>query len=159
MVDKPGRLWVGDSAMYDSFSNFQNIIHQSQFTEEWYFDSLTSQSVYYAKIVADTLAIEYAWGVDSVTTGIQNSTISNPGFSIFPNPANDKFTLNLSSFMNQPITIRVLNMLGQEVYSEKLSNLRIDRKTINTASWSEGIYMVIVENQQKLFTQKLSKKE
>ncbi|MDZ4846333.1 MAG: T9SS type A sorting domain-containing protein [Chitinophagales bacterium] len=157
-----GQTWalmVGDSIMYGSFSNFKDIIHQSQFTEEWYYDSLAAQSVYYAKITVDTLSIEYAWGVDSVATGIRNATSGDSGFNIFPNPANDKITLNLSAFTNQAVTIKVLNSIGQEVYYEQLSNITADLKTINTTNWSAGIYMVLVENQQQRFVQKLSKVE
>ncbi len=155
-----GQTWVimvGDSAMYGSFTNFQNIVHQSQFEERWYLDTVTSQYVYYSKIVMDTTTIDYAWGVDSIVSGIKYLSNDDSQFSIFPNPSNDKVTLNLSGFINQPLTVKVMNMVGQEIYSEKVGNVLAAEKTINTENWSEGIYIVTIETAKSIFTRKLIK--
>ena len=84
-----GQTWVimvGDSSMYGSFAGFQNVVHQAQFEERWYLDTLTSQYVYYAKVIVDTATIDYAWGVDStLSTGIAEATAAD--WSFYPNPA------------------------------------------------------------------------
>ncbi|MDB5281237.1 MAG: hypothetical protein JWO06_312 [Bacteroidota bacterium] len=154
-----GQSWVimvGDSDMYGSFNNFQSVIDQSQFTERWYYDSLTLQEVYYAKIIMDTTIIEYAWGVDSVATGI-NKLSANNGLKVFPNPANDQVTIDLSAFAEQSISIKVTNMIGEVMYSDKTAAIT-ENKTINIGAWAEGIYLIQVQNGQQLYTQKLVKK-
>jgi hypothetical protein len=153
-----GQTWVimvGDSLMYGSFNNFETLIQQSQFETRWYIDSLTNEYVYYSKITVDTTTVEYAWGVDTSTaTGIKNMPAQNAMFSVYPNPANNVLNLDLSAFDNQPITIKVLNMIGQEVYAEKI-NATTGTKMIRTQNWAEGVYLVTIETAQQLYTQKV----
>ncbi len=153
-----GQTWVimvGDSLMYGSFNNFETLIQQSQFETRWYIDSLTNEYVYYSKITVDTTTVEYAWGVDTSTaTGIKNVTAKNSMFSVYPNPANNVLNLDLSAFDNQPVTIKVLNMLGQQVYTEKV-NATASPKTIKTDNWAAGVYLVTVETAQQRYTQKV----
>lgn len=153
-----GQTWVimvGDSLMYGSFNNFEMLIQQSQFETRWYIDSLNNEYVYYSKITVDTTTVEYAWGVDTSTaTGIKNVTAKNSMFSVYPNPANNVLNLDLSAFDNQPVTIKVLNMLGQQVYTEKV-NATASPKTIKTDNWAAGVYLVTVETAQQRYTQKV----
>lgn len=154
-----GQAWaivVGDSAMYGSFSSFQNSIHHAQFTEAWYYDSLVSQSVYFASITVDTILIEYAWGVDSVATGGGNIVEPNPGFRVYPNPADDRVTVDLRKLKDDPVTIKAFNSMGQEVYCERL--LAEDSlKIIPVTNWNAGVYLLIIESRQQRFIHKMSK--
>ena len=157
-----GQTWVvtvGDSAMYGSFSNFKNRIAQSQFTEEWYYDSVSAQSVYYAKAVVDTVSIEFAWGVDSALTRVEYATPFDSGFSVFPNPASDKIMLDLSPFVEQPVHIRAYNMMGQEVYNESIASVNADVIPLNVANWVAGTYNLMVEVSGKIYFQKFCKTE
>jgi len=153
-----GQTWVimvGDSLMYGSFNNFEMLIQQSQFETKWYVDTLTNQYVYYSKITVDTTTVEYAWGVDTSTaTGIKNLTDNNAMFSVYPNPANNILNLDLSALNNQAVTIKVLNMLGQQVYTEKV-NATANPTTIKTDNWAAGVYLVTVETAQQRYTQKV----
>ena len=161
-----GQTWVimvGDDSMYESFDNFQTIIAQSQFTEDWSYDPVTSQSVYYAQINVDTLSVEYAWGVDTlveVTDTMTNTQLpihNEPSFSIYPNPINDYVTLNFKSITNQSINIRVINTLGTEVYYEQIDILPTSLSTIQTSKWQAGMYTVIIESGGESYYQKLIK--
>lgn len=155
-----GQSWVimvGDSDMYGSFNNFETVIQQSQFETKWYLDTLTNEVVYYSKIVVDSTTVEYAWGIDtSTSTGIKDVDANNPEFKLFPNPANNLVSLDLSAFENQPVVVRVLNMLGQEVYHDKTLNRTA---IIKTESWAEGIYLVSIETALHRYTQKLIKQK
>ncbi|MES2619383.1 MAG: T9SS type A sorting domain-containing protein [Bacteroidota bacterium] len=156
-----GQTWVimvGDSAMYGSFTNFQSIVHQSQFEERWYMDTASSQYVYYSKIVIDSTSIDYAWGVDSLVSGIENITATKR-LGIFPNPSNDKVTLDLSAFVNQPVSIKVMNPMGVEVYAEKIESVSTQPKSLFIEKWAAGIYLVTIQNQQTIFSGKLIKSE
>ncbi len=155
---------VGDDSMYESFDNFQNIIAQSQFIEDWTYDPVTSQSVYYAQIDVDTFSLEYAWGVDSTVTSVDtmDTSIQLPihtesRFSIYPNPINDYVTLNLKTIGNQPLKIRVFNTLGNEVYFKQIDFSDSSLNTIQTADWPTGMYTVIIESGGKNYYQKLIK--
>ncbi|MEM7040190.1 MAG: hypothetical protein AAF570_24695, partial [Bacteroidota bacterium] len=61
----PGQAWVcvvGDSTMYGSFSNFQNLIGQAQFSEQWYHDANDQEWVFFASVTFDNTTISHAWG-------------------------------------------------------------------------------------------------
>ncbi len=141
-----GQTWVimvGDSAMYGSFAGFQDIVHQSQFEEKWYLDTITSQYVYYAKIVVDTATIDYAWGVDSTTsTGLTETDLTASEWNLYPNPANDMIQLNTANPMGLGL-LEIFNVTGQLIHSQRVSDKTL---SISTQTFSEGIYNVRLTN-------------
>lgn len=162
--DNPdGQTWVfmvGNSDMYGSFDNFEQKIQEAQYQEKWYFDLPTFSWVYYAKIVVDGKTIEYAWSGDILsgptrTTGIRNSTSDTKELTVYPNPAQDNITMDFSSMIFKPATIKVENILGQEVYNENMERVFERDKMLNTSKWQEGMYLISVECEQQLYTQKI----
>ena len=155
-----GQTWVfmvGDSIMYGSFANFQNIIHNSTFTSSWYLDNSVSPSqyVYYSKIEVDTVTIDYAWGVDSITVGIIDAANAEAKFSVYPNPTNSDVTLNLSNFSNENVSIKISDVFGRLVYEAEAE--KVTDKKINTTAWADGIYVVSVQSGDNVYTRKLIK--
>ncbi|MBL7776943.1 MAG: T9SS type A sorting domain-containing protein [Chitinophagales bacterium] len=133
-----GQSWaivVGDSLLYGSFSNFKNKINQSQFSENWYYDSLGSQYVYFAGITVDTVHIEYAWGVDSVTTGIQ--PVNDLTFGLYPNPSQNEVSIQLPSGMDKA-QIRIYTLTGKLMYEETIG----EQFTVSTNLFANGTYVV-----------------
>lgn len=159
-----GQTWVivvGDSSLSGGFTNFQNSIHQSQFEEKWYIDTTKSpiQKVYYAKVKVDTTTIDYAWGVDSInTSGIENIRAINK-LKLYPNPTTNNVTIQVEEFMNEPFTIRVVNILGKEIYSETIEQSSSSSKIISTNGWPEGAYSFSIYASQKTYTGRLMKIE
>jgi Secretion system C-terminal sorting domain len=137
-----GQSWViivGDSLMYGGFNNFQTMIDSSQFTEQWYYDSTTSQEVYFAKIIIDNDTIQYAWGVDStLSTGVADLAINKTGLRIYPNPASCYVNIVLDNHVQQG-NIDVYNMTGQIIYQGSIAENEMILKTNN---WPEGLYAV-----------------
>jgi len=67
-------------------------------------------------------------------------------FAIYPNPANDKFTLDFGNDMITNYTIKINNMLGQEVYSNFIDKPQFEV----TKTWQgQGIYFVKIYNENK----------
>jgi hypothetical protein len=148
-----GQTWVilvGDSDMYGSFSSFQNLVSQSQFTEEWYLDTAASQSVYYAKIEFDTTSIEYAWNRDSVLSGIQDISVGE-GFSIYPNPAKEQVTVDVSGFSTESVKVSAMDIMGRKVYAQTVTG----KVSIDTQQWPAGVYVIRVEDGERMVTKKL----
>jgi hypothetical protein len=159
-----GQTWVivvGDSLMYGSFNNFQNAIQQSTFVETWSYDTLSSQSIYYAKIDFDTISIDYAWSRDSsLNTSIENVSRNNVPFTVYPNPADKILNVDVAAFSSETIYIKAFNAVGEVVYAEKiLVTNGNDIKTINTSNWSQGIYMIVIENNNNRYSRKIIKTE
>ena len=137
-----GQTWVimvGDSSMYTSFTNFKNVVHQSQFEESWYLDTLTSQYVYYASIEVDSTTIDYAWGVDSSATGI--ATINKDVYwNIFPNPSDATLNVDLKD-IGEPALIQISDLNGSLIYTQS-SNEKL--LSISTQFLSSGMYVLKV---------------
>ena len=88
-------------------------------------------------------------------TGINN--LNNLfGVNLFPNPNNGSFTLELSSHNNDLVTIKIINSLGIVVY--KKSNIIINRKyseNINLNNFSDGVYLMFIENNKSNLIRKI----
>jgi len=155
-----GQTWVlvaGDSGMYGSFGNFQSVIHQSQFTEEWYSDSQNRQPVYHAKIVVDTISIEYVWrDDDTAVSAMAGLPHSNSGFRVYPNPASTEMSIDLSSVAEPPVNISMKNMLGQELYGERLNHPEL-KHIVNIEDFPDGMYFIVIETPDMRFVRKLFK--
>lgn len=158
-----GQAWViivGDTGIYGSFDNFQSIIDNSQFEQKWYYDSLVSKWVFFAKIVIDSTTIEYAWAGDSMSTvGINKEEIDNKVINVFPNPSTDFVDIDFSSLINQSFTIDVTNLLGQKIYTENINTLSSGIKTLNTTNWNNGVYILSINTYKKHIAVKFVKKE
>jgi hypothetical protein len=157
-----GQTWVvvvGDSGMYGNFANFQNLVQQSQFQSSWYIDTVNSESIYYAKIVFDTISIDYEWKVDtSLVNSVKEKTKENVSFYVYPNPSENQMNINLSDINAKSLLVKVYNTIGKEVYKEQVTNTSSNNViTINTSSWADGMYFVMVDIGNDRFTQKVLK--
>lgn len=157
--DNPeGQSWVfvvGDSAMYGSFDEFQSVIDSSQFNEEWYLDTVSDQWVYYASIDIDSISIDYAWNQDSASTGIFSQELNEKGFTVYPNPASDKVTVDLTAYATDAVTIKIVNAMGQEVFSGNKKLLSTPVFSINTEAWAKGIYLFTVSTEDSVMTERV----
>ncbi len=77
-------------------------------------------------------------------TDISENKIENNDVSIYPNPSNGIFTIEIKN--NQSANITVYNVLGEVVFNEKISN----RSIINLGNASSGVYFYQVGNQTSI---------
>lgn len=90
-----------------------------------------------------------------VCTGVSNSDATT-SVSVYPNPAHGNFNLNVTLAQAQPISISVVDLLGQVMISEtKAGTTGTQQLPVNTAGWSEGIYMVQVKTATGVFVQRV----
>lgn len=81
---------------------------------------------------------------------------SNVKFSMFPNPANETVTLNVSLANSASVSINITNMVGATVLAEQ-TNLKagVNTKTINLQALPNGIYTVNVVSGDVITTERL----
>lgn len=87
------------------------------------------------------------------TTGTGPVEIENK-FSVFPNPAHDKISIDFKENA-QACNIFIVNAAGQEVYSEKENKMYSGIKSIDLSTFKNGIYFVNVEMNSRVQTQKI----
>ena len=93
------------------------------------------------RLLVDDLAFTPA------TTGVEEMSEFIP--TMWPNPANEKFNLNLNG---EEYNILVTNLIGQNVFNATTSNEKI---SVNTSNLPTGIYYVNVSNKKRHYTMKL----
>lgn len=113
-----GQAWacvVGDSTMYGSFANFQNLISQAQFSEQWYHDPAAQEWVFYAEVTFDSTTISHAWGRDSVLATSQPEAISTTAlpFTAYPNPAQDLVSIEGAIPEAGTVSLRLVDLTGK----------------------------------------------
>lgn len=121
-----GQAWVcvvGDSTMYGSFSHFQTLVSQAQFTENWHHNGI-DQWIYYASVTFDTTTVAHAWGRDSLLTSRPSPVATEaPAFHVYPNPVS-AVNGHLSIEGNVPeaglVTLRLMDLNGRILATRQL---------------------------------------
>ncbi len=82
------------------------------------------------------------WSNFSAPWVIVDSNLTVPQLSIYPNPVGDVLTMN--SKQPRPLTVRVFNLMGQQVWEMvgMIGTIQVD-----VSRWSKGVYFVQVIDQ------------
>lgn len=87
---------------------------------------------------------------------LSTEDVSNVDVKVFPNPTNDIINVSLTranlGLANR--VIRIYNILGVEVLSQKIMN---DKQSINMSAFSKGIYFLKVGNNHNTIIRKIIK--
>lgn len=91
----------------------------------------------------------------SVDLGVEEVTELNK-VSVYPNPNNGEFNINVSTTGAQKLDIQVMNAIGQVVESRNVA-AKSGANTIkfNGADWNKGIYFVSINNGETKMTKKV----
>jgi len=91
----------------------------------------------------------------NTSVGVQELS-NNVKFSMFPNPANESVTINVSLANSSSVSVNVTNMVGAVVYAEQV-NLKagVNSKTISLQSLPNGIYTVNLVSGDVITTERL----
>ena len=82
---------------------------------------------------------------------LKNGTVEQPldeapFIEAFPNPVRDKLHFRFGDLTKDQFTIRIYNVIGQEVYKEKLnSDISGMEHVITVKHWAQGIYFLETE--------------
>ncbi len=78
------------------------------------------------------------------------TTVSD--FSVFPNPTQSEFYVEMSKLAGRNVTVMVYDQIGRPVYREQIDNAAETLHSIPTDGWEEGLYFVelLPENRQPL---------
>lgn len=92
----------------------------------------------------------------SSTTGIKQLTSEKIEVSVYPNPAKNNATIELNLTKEETITINVLSVMGQVVYSETLNaSAGVQTINLNSSTWADGIYNVNITTNNGSVSRKL----
>ena len=87
--------------------------------------------------------------------GINDNDIFT-GTTVYPNPAINNFTINVAAETAEKINLYLINSQGQMVYGpDEIRGSESFRKEINTSSFAEGLYTLIIETQSNRTAKKI----
>jgi Zn-dependent metalloprotease len=71
-------------------------------------------------------------------------------FSVYPNPADDKLTIELKSSITGYAKIYVTDLIGKTVYSSAFTSIESRQLSIDISSFNTGVYLInLITNDQK----------
>ncbi len=77
-------------------------------------------------------------------------------FSLFPNPANSEFFLEMSKLEGRQVTVEVFNRFGHLVYRENIAEVTQAVHQIRLDGWHDGRYLVqVTQEGRRSFSKKL----
>ncbi len=92
---------------------------------------------------------------NAVLTGITDFNFDAINYNVYPNPATDAVTINLTNDKTENVSVIVMNNLGQVVKSLDLGNAVEVKHLMNTSDLASGIYHVKTSIGDKSTTKKL----
>ena len=148
----------------DISSSFNNPTYYT-FGKDKTADTVTTEllplTVYYWRMRAATGADTSEWSIPfsfktTFPIGLDN-ILSNDNISIYPNPSvSGKVNILVSSVNAQDINLSVVNMVGQEVYNEKLKvQTGTNHFVVNLLGNDNGIYFIRLQNDDVTLTRKI----
>lgn len=146
-----GQTWiavVGNIETHTSFDNFEKVISNAIFYDNWYRKNL--DWIYHASIQVDGKFIEHRWKglfgpVNPITANKEAST-NNLSYSLYPNPAKYNTTLMVDTDISDKVEVKIFNTYGQMVYYKEIENLDKVMQNLKIDHLSKGLYHVVVSS-------------
>lgn len=82
---------------------------------------------------------------------------SRPEVSVYPNPADDRIEIDLSHFSSRPVDIRMVNNLGETLWTRDIQDAGIERhlKISLTSSIPNGLYYLVFVQDDEVVSEPL----
>jgi hypothetical protein len=94
--------------------------------------------------------------VISNNTSIENAINANNILAIYPNPSNGILKVKLYENTNADVTVKVYNSVGALAKTLTLNNKDLSEKQLDLTGFANGVYLVQVETEGKVYTHKIS---
>ena len=93
--------------------------------------------------------------INITNVGVEESILEQ-GFELYPNPSDGNFTLSITINDKTNYSIEIRNVLGQQLYLQKIENVRGKiAKQLTLKEYGKGIYFVTVKGKNIESTKKL----
>ena len=105
---------------------------------------------YVYEIAKATIGASLYFAVAYLTTDIKQENKSN--FSVYPNPAKDRLTINLGDIPLKNTTLKLVNVIGETVLEKQVN---ANSETLTISHLPAGVYSLIITTPTERFTEKI----
>jgi len=116
--------------------------------------NLGSQPFGYWYWVSETPMVRMNFGTPTVPSSIEESSF-NGKLSIYPNPANGIFTIEMNDVEKDVYIIKITNVLGQKVFTTSQSVNGIYKENIDLSTFQKGVYLIEIKNSTATITERI----
>jgi parallel beta-helix repeat protein len=117
--------------------------------------SVSLSDISYVEVIADTWGYGFTWWTDGLYFTPQPlnpaavKELSKPSATIacYPNPCSKQVNVVLPSGITKA-TLEIINCLGQQVYTERLTQPELGNVYLNTANLPAGFYTIVVQDKR-----------
>ena len=88
-----------------------------------------------------TQSIQVLENILCINTGIKQAENAAPDFEIYPNPFSNEFSVRFANNDGIKRNLRILNVMGQELYQSSTTEPSI---LISSVNWAQGMYQCII---------------
>jgi hypothetical protein len=90
------------------------------------------------------------------TSRVEEAINSNNILAIYPNPSNGILKLKLFEVTSSDVTVKVYNSVGALSKTIVLNNTDLTEKQLDLTGFANGVYLIQVETEGKVYTHKIS---
>ncbi|MBK6837986.1 MAG: T9SS type A sorting domain-containing protein [Bacteroidetes bacterium] len=99
-----------------------------------------------------TQSIQVLENILCINTGIKQTENAAPDFEIYPNPFSSEFSVRFANNDGIKRNLRILNVLGQELYQSSTTESSI---LISSVNWAQGMYQCIISEENSTVRSKM----
>ena len=108
--------------------------------------NLGSQGFGYWYWVSETPMVRMNFGIPSTPPSNVEEASFNGNLSIYPNPTNGVFTIEMRDVQTDVYTIKVTNVLGQKVFESDYLISGLHKENIDLSAFQKGVYLIEIKN-------------
>ncbi len=117
--------------------------------------NLGSQGFGYWYWISSTPMVRMNFGIPPTLPSNINETNFNGKLKMYPNPTNGKFVIEMSNVEEDVYSIKITNILGQEVFTNTLLVSGFYKENINLATYDKGVYQIEIKNSTSVITERV----
>lgn len=108
--------------------------------------NLGSQGFGYWYWVSETPMVRMNFGTPGTPPSNVEETSFNGSLSIYPNPTNGVFTIEMRDVQTDVYTIKVTNVLGQKVFESSNLISGLHKENLDLSAFQKGVYLIELKN-------------
>ena len=116
--------------------------------------NLGTQGFGYWYWINDIPMVRMNFGTISIPSSIEEASFKG-NLSIYPNPTNGIFTIEMNDVQKDIYSIKVTNVLGQKVFTNSQSVSGFYKEIIDLTSFDKGVYLIEIKNTTSTITEKI----